>query len=92
MNCDHVNDSLIPWRWTTPWDRQGRDARFPANQSVEEAYDVRQICFWNIITISVEVNVAIIKCNEIIRCVKIFPSDSIKKLPNTGIDQLIQAK
>lgn len=42
--------------------------------------------------ISVEVNVAIIKCNEIIRCVKIFPSDSIKKLPNTGIDQLIQAK
>lgn len=43
--------------------------------------------------ISVEVNVAIIKCNEITRCVKIFPSDSIKKLSNTGIgDQLIQAK
>lgn len=42
--------------------------------------------------ISVEVNVAIIKCDEIIRCVKIFPSDSIKKLSNTGIDQLIHAK
>lgn len=29
--------------------------------------------------ISVEVNVAIIKCNEITRCVKIFPSDSITR-------------
>lgn len=38
--------------------------------------------------ISVEVNVAIIKCNEIIRCVKIFPSDSITRIG----DQLIQAK